>query len=491
MIRNTQYGKVEGFERNGVEVYYGIPYGKYERWTPCSDPDCFELLDCRQESPMAYQMVNNKIEGCHDCLNLDIYTQSHFKNRPVLVFIHGGNNQTSHSTEIEGDILVTKNEVVYVSINYRLGLLGFNNLPSIAHPTGNFAMLDIAKSLEWIKNNISNFGGDPNNVTVSGFSAGGRDVMAMLISPTFKGLFEKAIVYSGGMTTCSQEEAQKKIADTLSSLVLEDQVCASKEEAVQFLLSDTEETREYLFSIDEKRLIPFFAGAAIRMARFPHLYEDDVVLPKGGFDNPCINDVPVLMVTGSEEFSMFGIFDSNFQSIKDKEKSTTFLLKHGGDFYRNFNTQHSALNLKGYQSNIYVCQINYGDLESSHRIVPFGSFHGIFVPMFVDKGQYYTLYDFHEKDYQNMANCFHTYLKQFLETGTCWPAWTKENKNTLVLDGNKVEIKDVYMSNAEIIENMNRDPLNKEDKEILIHSILNGRWFSSDLDAYYKNPSLW
>ncbi len=260
------------------------------------------------------------VTGTTDSLNLDVYTTEKAEKLPVLVYVHGGNNQTGSSFEIPGNDIVKTDDCVYVSVNYRLGLLGFNSLPALIdedNPTGNFAMLDLAKSLQWVKDNIENFGGDPENVTVSGFSAGGRDVMAMLISPTFKDLFSKAIAFSGGMTVSTQEQASQKIADTMAPLVVEDKKAENEEEAAAWLLEDTDEVRDYLYGLDADRVINLFPNAGIRMAKFPHLYVDDVVLPMDGFDGEFVNDVPLMMVTGSEEFSMLGCFDPSLDDCFD------------------------------------------------------------------------------------------------------------------------------------------------------------------------------
>ncbi|MEY8354517.1 carboxylesterase family protein [Lachnospiraceae bacterium 54-53] len=155
----------------------------------------------------------------------------------MLVFIHGGNNQTGNAGEIPGTDLVKKDNCVYVSVDYRLGLLGFNCLPALQkeeNSTGNYAMLDIGAALDWVKENIAAFGGDPGNVTISGFSAGGRDVMAMPASPVFKGKFQKAIAFSGGMTTADEGLSAKKIAAAMAPLAVEGEI---REKMVKHVLN--------------------------------------------------------------------------------------------------------------------------------------------------------------------------------------------------------------------------------------------------------------
>lgn len=108
-----------------------------------------------------------------------------------MFYLHGGNNQTGTSAEFNPQLVATELNAVIVTVNYRLGALGFNPLQALntgdkIEDSGNYALLDIKLSLDWVKENIAAFGGNPNNITVSGFSAGGRDVMAMLISPIFE-----------------------------------------------------------------------------------------------------------------------------------------------------------------------------------------------------------------------------------------------------------------------------------------------------------------
>ena len=224
---------MQGVDKDGVEIYYGIPYGAEPagelRWKEATAPEAWEeVRDCTQREPIALQLgtVYNDdgsrttaLTGSTDCLNLDIYTTAEAEGLPVLVYVHGGNNQTGSSFEVVGNDITVTDNCVYVALNYRTGLLGFIALPALVNQetSGNFGLLDIAAALRWVRDNIASFGGDPANVTVSGFSAGGRDVMAMLLSPAFEGLFDKAIAFSGGMTICDLEDAAWKDAEFLSA----------------------------------------------------------------------------------------------------------------------------------------------------------------------------------------------------------------------------------------------------------------------------------
>ena len=173
---------------------------------------------------------------------------------PVLVYIHGGNNQTGTSKEIPFEKLAANANCMVIALNYRLGCLGFNSLPALKNGTaeensGNYTLLDFAKALDWIAENAESLGADPENITISGFSAGGRDVMAMLISPIFEGKFQKAISFSGGMTVADVEDSQKVTAEAIAPLAVEDGMKETEEEAVEWLLSEDEAIMEEVRNI--------------------------------------------------------------------------------------------------------------------------------------------------------------------------------------------------------------------------------------------------
>ena len=514
----TTLGKVTGKELGGdVITWYGIPYGKSPvgdlRWKAPEAAEAWsETRDCTEAVEKALQLSSGEAVGTEDCLNLTVTSKVGHAGKPVLVFVHGGNNQTGTSAEIVGDQLVDRADCVYVSLNYRLGLFGFNCLPSLVKEegaSGNFGMLDIALALDWVKENAAAFGGDPENITISGFSAGGRDVMAMLISPYFTGKFQKAVVYSGGMTTCDVASAQTRTAKTLAPLAVEDGKAADEDAAVKWLLTDADEVKTYLMGIDSKRLVPLMANANIRMAVFPHLFEDGVVVPEGGFTGATYNSVPTIMLTGSSEFSMFSLGDSWWKGEEATalgadvlSAASTFSAKYGSDMYRIFNAQVSADTMaSSFSESVFVCQVNYGGDDSAMAadLAPYGSFHGIFVPMLADQNNYAAMMPgvFDKAGYQAMAEAYNAYLKNFLASGNpngdgleTWDAWDKSSKPSLVLDATETEAKvsceDVSRSYGDIIADMEADTTISADvKKAVAKNVLNGRWFSAAVDEYY------
>lgn len=512
-VRTTAYGDVQGIVSDGVEIYYNIPYGKDPtgelRWHAPETPDAWdETLDCSANTKRALQMgtvyasdgsSSTELMGTTDCLNLDVYTTSDADMLPVMVYVHGGNNQTGTSTEIPGDEIVKQAGAVYVSLDYRLGLLGYNCLPALMDDevtTGNFGMLDIAAGLTWVRDNIDQFGGDPNNVTVSGFSAGGRNVMAMLVSSQFEGLFDRAIAFSGGMTIADLDESIVKTAATIAPLAVEDGMAETEEEAAAWLQEDTDEVREYLFDLDADRLTELMSDAGIRMSAFPHLFGDDVMLPSTGFTGVTyVNDVPLMMLTGTTEFSLFCMGSSVYEELGDEsDAALAFATSYGSDLYRIFNTQTSAATMAdAYASDLYLVQVNYGGDDSAMPIDLFGSFHGIFVPM-LGGSNYDSFYDFTEEGYQAMAAQFMTYLANFLRgsdvssgADVSWPAWTADDRQTLLLDAAdgaaQIEAADVFKTPADIIAEMEADStLSDEAKTRVMTEVMNGRWFSTLLD---------
>src|SRR6202171_4867142 len=206
----TQSGPIKGVQMFGVEAFLGIPYAAPPigalRWTPPQPPAHFKGVF------KAAQFGNSCTQpgsGVEDCLTLNVFTPHIKKNRnkkkplPVMFWIHGGGLVGGGSIFYDPSPLVLKGKVIVVTINYRLGLLGFFAHPAIdaeGHLNGNYGFMDQQFALQWVKSNIAKFGGDPNRVTIFGESAGGQSIYANLASPTAAGLFQRAIAESGAYT---------------------------------------------------------------------------------------------------------------------------------------------------------------------------------------------------------------------------------------------------------------------------------------------------
>ena len=486
------------------------------------------VRDCTQFAPVNIQFNGKKVLGEEGVLTLDIVRpDNNSRKLPVMVFFHGGNNQTSNSRFWMGQKFAKEANVVYVSVQFRLGALGFNNLPAIAdgnklEKSGNFTLLDQAAALDWIKKNIGQFGGDSGNITVSGFSAGGRDVMAMLISPVFQGKFQKAVSFSGGCTVADFADSQKVLARKLAPLAVEDQVKADEKSAADWFLSqdkkDKKAVRQYLSGVAAERIAPLMAGAMIRMSAFPHLYGDGAVLPKEGFAAKKFNNVPLMMLASADEFSSFAARDPYFKPkmelLGEDEQFTKeyqFANKYGSAFYGYFNGQESALNIhKKYKGDMYVCTFNFGhtpDVVGEKYWLRNGAFHGVWAPFLTDQSYPFKkgTEGFTKPGALQLSQAFIASLAAFMrngnpncpELGQTWSKWNADYKPELVFDANRSQAS-IYSRNSmtsydgilAALEDDNKS-ISKESKEYIVHNVLNGRWFSYGLDAKFHNKNLW
>ena len=533
-VQNTEFGKVQGAvdgESNAL-IFKGIPYGKAPegelRWKAPVDPESWEgILDATRSGNMGIQAARGgDILGSEDCLNLDIYRpNSDEQGLPVLFYIHGGNNQTGASGELNARYLSVLTDSVVVSVNYRLGLLGFNNLPALrtgdrGEDSGNYTILDIAKALDWGQANIGFFGGNPGNVTISGFSAGGRDVMALLISPVVKGKFHKAISFSGGMTLADSDLSTSLIAGAIAPLVVEDGMKTTEEEAAQWIMSPSEDVKDYLYSLPADRLAPLMANAGIRMAVFPHLFNDGYVLPEEGFVTKKYNDVPLIMVTGSQEFTLFSRWDMPFVMYPDEvllgdteeAKNYRFVKEYGGRLYELFNAQESAEKMfDSYDAPIYTVDFDFGndpEVVGEGMAGLFGSFHGIWIPFLAhEPSGFSSLFpdSFESRGARELADKFTAYIGNFLWEGNpngedlvTWESWTSADSGPAQLRLDATRDKAVITMSRErenygkILEDMEKDTsVSEEVKAELIKTTLSGRWFSKGLDGYFGNSNLW
>lgn len=245
-------GEIRGTtDENGVTAYLGIPYAAStegeNRWKAPQPVESWEgVRECTEYGLIAPQaeavnwtgayteeyLISGNVESgtmSEDCLNLNVWTSAQAgANNPVIVYIHGGgNNSGAGSCDVYSGQSIAKQGVVWVSINYRLGIFGFLAYKdgSGKEVTGNYAIMDQIAALKWVQDNIAAFGGDPANVTIMGQSAGSMDVQALMMSPAAEGLFTKAAALSGycmDWPVSTVEELQAEAAGSLSDYTIED-----------------------------------------------------------------------------------------------------------------------------------------------------------------------------------------------------------------------------------------------------------------------------
>ncbi|HEX3743494.1 MAG TPA: carboxylesterase family protein [Bryobacteraceae bacterium] len=244
-LTNTQYGKVRGYVLRGIQYYLGMPYGAdtsgANRFMPPQKPkpwsDVFPALWWGNTAPqnMDNRYANkfasfrdhwNYDDVSEDCLRINVFTPANdSKKRPVLFWIHGGGFTNGNGIEQDGyngENFARMGNAVFCSINHRLGPLGYCNLAGVGGEkfaaSGNVGMMDIVAALEWVRDNIANFGGDPGNVTIMGQSGGGAKVCLLTAMPSAKGLFHKAVVLSGA----SRRAAEKASSEQLGAAVVKE-----------------------------------------------------------------------------------------------------------------------------------------------------------------------------------------------------------------------------------------------------------------------------
>ncbi|MEJ2543334.1 MAG: carboxylesterase family protein, partial [Calditrichaceae bacterium] len=213
-------GVISGSFNNNVYAFKGIPYAKAERFMPPQDPDAWDgIRECKDFGPVARQIVPwypDSIQNEKELFSVNVWTQGIMdgKKRPVMLWLHGGGFHVGASNDpmTYGEALAKKGDIVMVSVNHRLNILGFLDLSACGEKyaqSANVGMLDIVKALDWIQKNIEKFGGNPSDVTIVGESGGGGKVGTLMCMPAAKGLFQKAIIQSGTLlNTMTKEKSQ-------------------------------------------------------------------------------------------------------------------------------------------------------------------------------------------------------------------------------------------------------------------------------------------
>ena len=220
MVVKTTKGFVKGVEEEGTIAFKGIPYAKIERFMPPQETAAWDtVMVCDKYGPYAMQAGGfpGTVMSEENTCTLNVWTKDTKAKLPVMLWIHGGGYATGHSSWNPGYGLAQK-DVVFVSINHRLNILGYMDLSSFGEKykySGNVGELDIVAALEWIRDNIKRFGGDPDNVTIMGHSGGGGKVGSIMCMPKAKGLFHKAIIYSGVIVGSNTTATSSKLGEAV------------------------------------------------------------------------------------------------------------------------------------------------------------------------------------------------------------------------------------------------------------------------------------
>jgi para-nitrobenzyl esterase len=269
--------------------------------------------------------------GSEDCLYLNVFAPAAGGERlPVMLWIHGGGNTIGDAHLYDASRLAATQGVVVVTTHYRLGAFGWFAHPALRGPgtstedrSGNFGTLDLVRALEWVRDEIARFGGDPGRVTIFGESAGARNVFSLLLSPRAKGLFQRAIVQSGGTWTSTFAEAEDGHAASsnaiLARLLVADGSAADPEAARARVAGWThDEIARYLRGKRAEEILLGYDGSRFGgMYDCPQMFPDGLVVPAGEplalFATPgAYNAVPTIAGTNRDETKLFMMFGSPF-----------------------------------------------------------------------------------------------------------------------------------------------------------------------------------
>lgn len=351
-VANTDAGKVRGYIHNKVYIYKGIPYAEAGRFEMPQKPKPWEgVRSSMTYGPVAPLLtptttVQDESEfvfhhdwgyTSEDCLRLNVWTQgiNDGKKRPVMFWIHGGGYTAGSSQELpsyDGENLAKTGDVVVVSINHRLNILGFLDLSAYGEKykhSANLSIIDIRTALEWVKANISNFGGDPGNVTIFGQSGGGAKVNTLMAMPSAKGLFDKAINESGSfrMAMLEKKQTQEIASEVLKWLQLQPEQVDSLKSIPFSKLSEAGSAA--LKIVADRMKAAGKPAPGFGLSWGPSVDGED--LPYQMFSNEAFElskDVPLLIGTVKNEF-MPSLFAG--LSNADNDKIMEYVKKQRGD----------------------------------------------------------------------------------------------------------------------------------------------------------------
>ena len=504
----TSSGQVQGYIKNKVINYDDIPYAQPPignlRWkAPRELLNANEVIKsqdynfCIQEpSSMGGAPGEGFITGTEDCLYLDIKKPKKKSSKllPVMFWIHGGGNTSGLKDLYDFSKMVNRHDVIVVTINYRLGAFGWFTHPAIQgihkgiDKTSNFGTLDIIEALKWVNRNIQLFGGDPNNITVFGESAGGHNVLSLMVAPQANGLFHKAISQSGYTTSISAEHAHINNIDNPT-------FNHTSNEVVKRLVLNSDkmsylELNKELYSLTAEEFFSDYSDKS--NLEVPLLTNDGIVIPKVGLEKALKNSKNVPFMAGSNrdevklwlaaaeyfvelDYSLFGsILDIPKVKIKNEASFEAF------NFYRSEAWKIrgviepiSSLNIAG-NLNTYAYRFDWDDhrrffIADFRKLI--GASHGTEIPLIsgnndVVGGFGFLLYPSGPSKRflsKNMMLFWSNFAKKGIPgestNGIEWlPYNSFTETNFLILD-NKSNMKVVnsYISYKELVQQLNHD----------------------------------
>lgn len=542
-VRQTLLGEVIGVEAEAdTYAWLGIPFAEPPvgalRWRAATPQKPWQAqfqatsvgAHCVQVGTsvgLVPKESYGQITGSEDCLYLNIWTPRFAPDEvpkgdeklPVMVWIHGGGNIYGHGGPWTGSILAAKHKLVIVTINYRLGPLGWFHHPqlnSADNPrdwSGNYGNLDTITALQWVQQHIDAFGGNPDKVTVFGESAGGRNVAALLVSPLAKGLFKGAIIQSGvaGLASLSKgsdysgSENGKSSRNIVLNMLMHDGQANSSEQAVEIAESMTaKELSDFLRQKSATEIFKAYSkdsniqGISLD---FPQVFADGYVLPVAGILKSLskrghYNMVPVMLGSNKDELKLFMAMDDNLVwrpfnipvYIKDEKKYNLFN-KYGTAAWKAFGVDELALALsKNQPDSVFAYRWDWDEQGTAlfmDMSMLLGAAHALEIPFIFGDFSIYssgaTIYNEDNRDGRlQLSEAMMSYWANFAYTGAPrqgrskdFPHWGEFNPldgqdRLLVLDtekGGGIRMSKDVVSVQSIIEDISNDKslLTQED----------------------------
>ena len=372
----TLSGITEGQKSNKVIIWHDIPYAQPPidnlRWKAPRKIEKNSKLIKPKDNNFCIQRTSGfggsgdysseSISGTEDCLYLDIYAPYKRSDEllPVMFWIHGGSNTSGLKDLYDFNKLVKKNEVIIVSINYRLGPFGWFTHPAIQDmqngidKSSNFGTMDIIAALEWVNENITLFGGDKNNVTIFGESAGGHNVLSLLVVEKARGLFHKAISMSGYTTSISAEHAFKQDVESNtsnhSSWQVVNEIISNQENLKTQSEYTHTELRDILYGLSGKEFYKYYEDRK-NFEEIPLLTNDGIIIPKIGLKEALskeeyVTKVPMIVGSNRDEVKFWLALSEYFVTVDTSPGSSLFnlpkIVLKDEDAYEAFNYYRSS-----------------------------------------------------------------------------------------------------------------------------------------------------
>ena len=515
-LKNTSSGQLIGFKHiNNSTAWFGIPYAKPPinelRWrAPQPIENSEEIIKATSFSDICFQnrsFVDYSEEkenyiGSEDCLYLNIHSPRNLsgnENLPVMVWIHGGGNTTGAGSAYDFSRLASEQKVIVITINYRLGPFGWFYHPSLIETSnskedksGNYGLLDQILALKWVKKNIKEFGGNPNNVTIFGESAGGHNVFSLISSNLASGLFHRAISQSGSTRTTSIEDASNYVDDEInpgwptSSKEIVNNLLISYNDAKDVyeakILQDSmnaSNLKEFLQSLSSSEIFDIYEEKIVAgMFNVPRIIADGYVLPKEGmkFRRGQFNKVPTMLGTNRDEMKLFFALDDEFVTsfanfiifVKDKEKYEIENEYASNNWKINGVDQPARKLTKSGNSEVFAYRFDW-DEEPTYLWMDFseifGAAHGFEIPFVSGSLEFFGFERFiinnkSRPAARELSNSMMSYWAEFAYSGNPgsgrekdlekWLPWQNgpDKNKFIVLDS--TNDKGIYMSNSEL-----------------------------------------